>query len=248
MLALGEWADDGGRCWPSIGSIAKKARISERTAQYTLRSLASSNYVEIEEQRGRGNTCTYTINLPYLKEKAQTLHHLPQEKVQELHPLEVEKVQSGAEKVQVTTEKVQPIAPDPLERTVSIEPSVKRARTKTSSPNPTPIPDDFAPTPEMLAKAKAKYPGMNILAASEAWVGSMRANTRRYQYTNWVQAWWNGLAFAEDHGLSRLYGGNGNGTHRQNGTEVGIPSGPGQTRSPGLRDLLEKRTSAAKGT
>lgn len=43
-------------------------------------------------------------------------------------------------------------------------------------------------------------------------------------------------------------GGNGNGTNKQNGAANGVSQGNGQTRSPGLRDILEKRASAHEAT
>jgi hypothetical protein len=66
------------------------------------------------------------------------------------------------------------------------------------------IPDDFAPTPDMLAGARAKYPTMDIEAASAHWINNVRANTSKYQYTDWNQAWWNGMANAEEWGWNRL--------------------------------------------
>jgi len=33
MLALADWCDDSGNCWPSLAAIAQKARIQDAASQ-----------------------------------------------------------------------------------------------------------------------------------------------------------------------------------------------------------------------
>lgn len=47
LLALADWSDDEGRCFPSIKSIAKKVRLKERQVQRTVNKLISSGFVII---------------------------------------------------------------------------------------------------------------------------------------------------------------------------------------------------------
>lgn len=61
LLALADFADDGGHCWPSIARVAEKARMSERNCRRILRRLEDAGHLVTEAQRGRGNTCRYTI-------------------------------------------------------------------------------------------------------------------------------------------------------------------------------------------
>ena len=47
LLALADWSDDEGRCYPSISSIAKKIRLKERQAQRAVHSLLKDGYVKV---------------------------------------------------------------------------------------------------------------------------------------------------------------------------------------------------------
>lgn len=47
LLALADWSDDEGRCFPSIKSIAKKVRLKERQVQRTVNKLISNGFVII---------------------------------------------------------------------------------------------------------------------------------------------------------------------------------------------------------
>src|SRR5271166_1557587 len=63
LLALADFADDDGICWPSIPRVASKARITERGARKIIHSLISSQVVTLlHPGGGRGNTAQYQIN------------------------------------------------------------------------------------------------------------------------------------------------------------------------------------------
>jgi len=97
LLALADWANEDGICWPSIQTLSKKARVERRSTQYIIRKLAADGIIEIEEGRGRGHQHKYQI------------------KVHKLRPLqELKGASSDMEKVQSDAQKVQPIAHDPL--------------------------------------------------------------------------------------------------------------------------------------
>jgi DNA-binding MarR family transcriptional regulator len=61
MLALADFADDRGRCWPSIATIAKRARMTTRSAQRILRKLQSEGAVTISTGTGRAGCNEYVI-------------------------------------------------------------------------------------------------------------------------------------------------------------------------------------------
>lgn len=76
MLALAEWADEDGFCWPSVATLARRVRKSERNVRYALDGLVKDGYVRIEEHRGRGHVNGYYVNvskLQVLKGKVQPL-------------------------------------------------------------------------------------------------------------------------------------------------------------------------------
>lgn len=69
LLALADWSDDEGRCWPSIASISKKTRLSRSQAQRIVHRLIATGYVNVtgnETGGPPGSTRQYLINLDML--------------------------------------------------------------------------------------------------------------------------------------------------------------------------------------
>lgn len=64
MLALADWANDEGVCWPSVPSIAQKCRTSERTVQRIIRQMQDAGFLEVTVRRGRTHTNLYRIKVP----------------------------------------------------------------------------------------------------------------------------------------------------------------------------------------
>lgn len=92
MLALADWANDDGVCWPAIDSIAEKCRISGRTAQRIIKELEDADLLEVTRKRGRTHTNTYRIKVP----TCQVLFDL---KGANESPIDDEKVTNETEKV-----------------------------------------------------------------------------------------------------------------------------------------------------
>lgn len=47
LLALADWSDDEGRCWPSIASISKKIRLSRSQSQRVVHGLIDEGFVKV---------------------------------------------------------------------------------------------------------------------------------------------------------------------------------------------------------
>lgn len=62
LLALADWANDEGLCWPSIGRLAAKSSLTTRSVQKSIRSLEEIGFIKREEVVGKGNR--YWISLP----------------------------------------------------------------------------------------------------------------------------------------------------------------------------------------
>lgn len=62
LLALADWANDDGLCWPSINRLAIKASLTSRAVQKTIRSLEDAGFIRREEVLGKGNR--YWISTP----------------------------------------------------------------------------------------------------------------------------------------------------------------------------------------
>lgn len=63
LLALSDYADEHGWSYPSVGRLAKRTRLSERTVQYVLRKLVQSGEVAIEIGTGPHGCNRYHICL-----------------------------------------------------------------------------------------------------------------------------------------------------------------------------------------
>jgi hypothetical protein len=61
LLAMADIANDDGELWPSVATIADKARMSERNARRIIRQLEVDGWLSTEVSRGRNNTSRYTI-------------------------------------------------------------------------------------------------------------------------------------------------------------------------------------------
>lgn len=55
LLALADWANDEGLCWPSINRLAVKASLTTRGIQKSIRALEQMGFVRREEVVGKGN-------------------------------------------------------------------------------------------------------------------------------------------------------------------------------------------------
>ena len=62
LLALADFANEDGVCWPSMASIATKARLTERGAQKIVRRLEANGRLSIDTGGGRHGCNTYRIN------------------------------------------------------------------------------------------------------------------------------------------------------------------------------------------
>lgn len=63
LLALADFADDDGYCWPSMSSIAKKARMTERGARKIARRLEDAGHLSCEVGGGRNGVNRYRVHV-----------------------------------------------------------------------------------------------------------------------------------------------------------------------------------------
>ena len=64
LLALADYANDEGECWPSIAGICRKTCMSERGVQGVIQRLKINGWVSISVGSGRKNCNVYTIKNP----------------------------------------------------------------------------------------------------------------------------------------------------------------------------------------
>jgi len=61
LLALADWSNDDGVCWPSMEKLANKARVDRRSAQRIVRRLVQDQLITIEEGGGRARQHRYKV-------------------------------------------------------------------------------------------------------------------------------------------------------------------------------------------
>lgn len=116
LLALADFADDNGYCYPSIKTVAAKARMTERGAQKIIRSLEADGILEIKTGNGR-----YGCNQYWVKTSNLSAKKTPNE----VHPERGSPPNVDAETPNVDVRNPEPRSPKPS-RTVK-EPCVADA-------------------------------------------------------------------------------------------------------------------------
>lgn len=62
MLALADYADQTGKCWPSKETLARRSRVSKRTVDKYINKLSENGWLEITYLGGRKSN-VYTLNI-----------------------------------------------------------------------------------------------------------------------------------------------------------------------------------------
>jgi predicted transcriptional regulator len=176
MLALADWSNDDGQCWPSIAKLAAKSSKSERTVQGALKSLEAKGALSRVMKSGKGTIYT-------------------------LHPRE-DCTPAAAAPPQRTTRTPAAAAPNTLRNTKTLtdasHPSEMRAR-----PNASRLPPDWAPQPLPLASiahdaVSAWQPGRierELSKFRDHWAAASGSTARK---NDWQAAWRNWLVKADE--------------------------------------------------
>jgi hypothetical protein len=64
LLALADFADDNGSCWPSVAAVGVKARMSERNARRVIRDLEAAGHLSVVTGGGRFGCSQYVVGNP----------------------------------------------------------------------------------------------------------------------------------------------------------------------------------------
>jgi hypothetical protein len=64
LLAIADYCNDDGECWPAVASIAGKARMTERGVQKICARLIDIGWLEIDIRMGRRGCNLYRIKTP----------------------------------------------------------------------------------------------------------------------------------------------------------------------------------------
>jgi DNA-binding transcriptional regulator YhcF (GntR family) len=85
LLAIADHANDEGQCFPSVATLARKVRVSERQAQRLILQLEQAGAIDIDRGVGRNHTSHYTIkgvaSVTFTAEREQVKGDIQREKV-----------------------------------------------------------------------------------------------------------------------------------------------------------------------
>ena len=77
LLALADWANDDGLCWPSIARLATKSSLGTRAIQNAIRSMEEMRLIEREEVAGKGNRYWIRMDTPARDAPLHEMHPTP---------------------------------------------------------------------------------------------------------------------------------------------------------------------------
>lgn len=195
LLALADWSNDDGVCWPSIQKLADKARVDRRSAQRIVRRLVHDQLITIEEGGGRAKQHRYKV------ETAALCRPLENSDFQNSGVAYIERAALETERATFPTQTATPVSPDPLEEPLddpSIEPSEKIA---THKPKNSPLSDD-----EFFNQLEVNpaYVGIDVRRLNQKMIAWCEVNGKRptrRRLVNWLNR--------EDRPME-----NGNGSHK----------------------------------
>jgi len=188
LLAVADHADDEGRAWPSVGTLAQRTRLTERQVRRILNTLVASGELVIETRgggRNLSNRYRVTVNGDTHVRVSEVIKGDAGDRVSTLsvgskpgHP-RPETLTSTSINPDTHVSRSVMIRHEPL----GAAPSPKKLRAKKTQKHP--IPDDFSLTAER--RAIAEEHGLN----PEAFFGNFkdRCGANGYLYKDPDRAW-----------------------------------------------------------
>lgn len=198
LLALADQArDDSWSSWPSVRTIATKARVSERTVQRCIRALAADGHIVIIERsssEGRYATNRYLILRPWESEGCQD------DSRQVVTPVKLTGVRTRTGGVTDQASGVTPVTPEPLLDQPLEEPSSSPpAKPATKQPRGTRCPEPFFVTHEMRGWATTEVPDVDVTDQTRRFVDYWRGiSGARGVKVDWLGTWRNWMRKAQD--------------------------------------------------
>lgn len=187
---LADWADDdGGSIFPSVKRIAEETETSVRTVQYVLREFVAEGLLVVVKEGGHGpgSTTEYRMSINYLSSLPRTKES-NEAKGATVAPIRKPlRVQPAAKRVQPTTKKGAPVAPDS-----SVEPSIlerERAREMFCLPMDWRLPDAWRSWALKEAPEHAHLIENDAKKFRAHWRGKARVCSEAEWEGEW-QKWW----------------------------------------------------------
>lgn len=151
LIALADYANDSGICFPSVQAIAIRCSAGERTVQENLRALEADGYVERQFAKGRATTYRLTDPRTWRTPASAAPPHVA-------HPWGADDDNAPPQQPHPT-----PAAAAPL-TTIEPKQEQKTKAQQDDSRRGTRLPDGWRPSQSVIDWAKENYPGVGLRA------------------------------------------------------------------------------------
>lgn len=194
MLALADWSDDNGCCYPSMSAIAAKTRLSRSQAQRVIHGLIDSGFVQVignELGGAPGTTRQYRIVLTKLTCSTDATPTGRVDATGSVHATGRTDAQDGSHGCAETGRMgaTQTVI-EPLIAVRDCSAPKKKVAVRKAKAIKTPLPDGFRVSENVMKWAQAK--GHVCLEEHlEHFIGAAKANG--YQYADWDAALMNAI-------------------------------------------------------
>lgn len=74
LLAIADYANEGGIAWPAVSTLARKTRMSKRNVQRWLKALQADGELKMFRNKGRHGANLYKISLPLSERDTGVIH------------------------------------------------------------------------------------------------------------------------------------------------------------------------------
>jgi hypothetical protein len=192
LLAIADFADHDGRAYPSVSTLARWCRMTDRNAVNLLAKLRDGGELEIQRNAGPRGTNRYRIVLADAQGVKRTSSPSTRPHLKLASPLDPEAgftpeahdtLKPGVAGGEVQGRK--PLKPASPEPSLNRQEPPERVRARTSRQAKVPLPAAFAISDQVRAWAKAK--GFDRLEAHREYF-VLKAAANGYMYVDWDAA------------------------------------------------------------
>jgi len=175
MLALSDWANEAGECWPSYPTLASRVRKSERTTMRLIANLEKAGWLTKDVRPGRTRHNSYRLNVARIYRQAGAEKHDTMSRYDAKKGDTMSRYDAGKRDISDIKRDISDIkrdiamSPDPLEGSVRDDPS-GGGGPASDAPAPPPAPKSSRHSPAVEA-----YRAMHERYPSKAQIGIIDA-------------------------------------------------------------------------
>jgi hypothetical protein len=204
LVALADYANDSGLCFPSVQAIAIRCSAGERTVQENLKALEADGYVERQFAKGRATVYRITDPRNWRTPAAAAPPH-------EAHPRGADDDNGPPQQPHPT-----PAAAAPLTIKSKSLKKEQELKPQHDSRRGTRLPDDWRPSTEVVEWAKQHFPGIGLRAIYDEFMDHWRSVPgAKGRHLDWNATFRNRVRAV----AGRNPRGNQNGTYRPSAVE-----------------------------